>query len=66
MAILKNLLYALVSASVCNAVMFKPQNEFPSLTGTNPPIPVDLQALFNNHAFELDPIESGFSGSESE
>jgi alpha-L-fucosidase len=56
----------LASISVTEAVIFKPQNEFQALSGTNPSFAVDLGPWFNNRAFGMKPNDSSFDGQGSE
>lgn len=56
----------LASASAAGAVIFKPQNEYQALSGSNTSFSVDLSPWFNNRAFGLKPNDSSFDGHRSE
>ncbi|KAJ5490744.1 hypothetical protein N7539_002311 [Penicillium diatomitis] len=46
-------------------VIFKPQNEYKSLSTSNPSFAVDLQSWLNNRAFGMKPNESSFDSDGS-
>lgn len=56
----------LASVSAAGAVVFKPQNEYQALSGSNTSFAVDLSPWFNNRAFGLKPNDSSFDGQGSE
>jgi alpha-L-fucosidase len=67
MELLNFTLYTLfVCITNTQAVIFKPQNEYKSLTHNNASVPIDLSYYFNNRAFGLKPNDSSFDGSGSE
>lgn len=67
MVVTRKLLYGLfASISVAGAVIFKPQNEFQELSGSNASFAVELGPWFNNRAFGMKPNESSFDGGGSE
>lgn len=55
----------LALSSLCNAVIFKPQNVFQTISGNNASFPIDIKPLFNNRAFGMQPNEADFDGSGS-
>ncbi|KAJ5205052.1 uncharacterized protein N7498_005931 [Penicillium cinerascens] len=63
MAIMRKLVCGLLALfPIAKAVIFKPQNEFQALFGTNASFAVDLRPWFNNRAFGLKPNDSSFDG----
>lgn len=59
----RNTIYTLlVVASLGEAVIFKPQNDYQALSGVNTSFPVNLQPFYNNRAFGLSPNESSYDG----
>lgn len=58
----KTLCALLASVSTGGAVIFKPQNEFQAISGSNASFAVDLKPCFNNRAFGLKPNDSSFDG----
>jgi hypothetical protein len=55
----------LTLASIGDAVIFKPQNEYQALSGLNVSFPVDLQSFYNNRAFGLYPNDASYDGQGS-
>lgn len=55
----------LVAASSCQAVIFKPQNDFKAISASNSSVSIDLRPFFNNRAFGLSPNDSSFDGQGS-
>lgn len=55
----------LASATACQAVIFKPQNDFEAISGPNHSIALDLRPFVNNRAFGLRPNDSSFDGQGS-
>jgi alpha-L-fucosidase len=67
MKLLNFTLYTLFACiSTTQAVTFKPQNEYKSLTHSNVSVSIDLSHYFNNRAFGLKPNDSSFDDSGSE
>jgi len=67
MVTMRRLVYGLLaSVSFTEAVIFKPQNEFQALSGTNASFAVDLRPWFNNRAFGMKPNDSSFDDQGSE
>lgn len=56
----------LALSSLSHAVIFKPQNDFKSISGKNASFAVDLKPFFNNRGFGMEPNDADFDGSGSE
>lgn len=50
-------------ASACAEVIFMPQNNFQPVSGQAQSLPIELDAIFDNKAFGLEPNETNFDGS---
>lgn len=62
----KTLCALLASVSTGRAVIFKPQNEFQPISGSNASFAVDLKPWFNNRGFGMKPHDANFDGKGSE